>query len=251
MGKPCQRVCFEVAMSSVQFKAQFSGWGCVPILGFVWSEAFQIWSLQGIGWCWFLVPKCEPPGDLTLITIPWGFCYQCPCPHSEWPSTFTWPEDPLWLLCRCSSGSHGGSVLYWLPMHTRYCVHPPEWSLCFPQFCGALALRSWLPSRPNALRVILPDARPSDCLGAPFYVIMSLCNLCGFYVLWSNSWFQYRCLPPLSSVMFTIICFIGGVTDVVVTRASRDSLLPCRCHCSVRVGVCFPVNGVEAPKSVS
>ena len=133
----------------------------------------------------------------------------------------------------------------------RYCVHPPEWSLCFPKFCGALALRSWLPSRPNALRVILPDARPSDCLGAPFYVIMSLCNLCGFYVLWSNGWFQYRCLPPLSSVVFTIICFIGGVTDVVVTRASRDSLLPCRCHCSVRVGVCFPVNGVEAPKSVS
>ena len=36
--------------------------------------------------------------------------------------------------------------------------------------------------------------------------------------------------------MLPIICLIGGVTGVVVTRASGISSLLCDCHCPVRTG---------------
>ena len=30
-----------------------------------------------------LVPKFGPLGELNLISVPWSFCYQCYCSHSE------------------------------------------------------------------------------------------------------------------------------------------------------------------------
>ena len=47
------------------------GWGCVLTLLVVWLEASQYWSLKAVGWGRVSVPKWQPPGELTLIHIPW------------------------------------------------------------------------------------------------------------------------------------------------------------------------------------
>jgi hypothetical protein len=47
--------------------------------------------------------------------------------------------------------------------------------------------------------------------------------------------------------MLPIIPLIGGVTGVVVTRASGISSLLCDCHCPVKGRVCSLVVGVKAP----
>ena len=41
-----------------------------------------------------------------------------------------------------------------------------EWSLCFPQSCGAPALKPHWPSKPNALGAPPPEARPPPGWGA-------------------------------------------------------------------------------------
>ena len=59
------------------------GWGCVPTLLIVWPEASQHWSLWAVGWAQDLVPKWQPPEQLTSMNIPWGLCHQCSHHHSE------------------------------------------------------------------------------------------------------------------------------------------------------------------------
>lgn len=50
-------------------------------------------ELQVVGWGQIWVLKCRPLGKLALISIPWGFYYQFPCPYIELQSNFAFPED--------------------------------------------------------------------------------------------------------------------------------------------------------------
>ena len=155
------------------------GWGCVTILLVVWPEAFQHWNLQVFGWGRVFVLKWGPLGDqyqLSLISIPWGLHYQCPCPHSELQPTFASPWGPPRPLGRSRPCSYRGTALCWVPVHVRPCVHPPRVDSLFPPACGAPTLKPHWPSRLNALGVLPPNPRPSDCLGVLF--------LCGNAPVW-------------------------------------------------------------------
>ena len=144
------------------------GWGCVPVLLVVWPEASQHWSLQAVEWGWVLVPKCQPSGELTPSNIPWGLRYPSPHPHSELQPTPTSPGDTQRPLRRSSPGSYGRTALCWVTVEVRPCVHPPRVVSLFPQPYGAPALKPHWLSRLNALEVLPPDVRSSDCLGGLF-----------------------------------------------------------------------------------
>ena len=109
-----------------------NGWGFVPVLLVVWPETFQHWSLQAVCWDWVLVLKWGPLGELTLINIPWGFCYLCPCPHSELQPTPAYPGDTPRPLVGSSPGSYGCTALCYAPVHVRSCVHIPRMESVFP-----------------------------------------------------------------------------------------------------------------------
>ena len=109
-----------------------------------------------------MVPKWGPPGELTPINIPWGCCYQFPCPQNELqpnpssPGTF---QDPLG---RFISGSCGGTALCWLPVYVRTCAHP-------------LRVESLFILWGYFLSMLNPQAVLEGC----FHVRTSLCSLFG------------------------------------------------------------------------
>ena len=110
------------------FKQPVCWWvGYVPVLLVVCPEVLQNWSLQAVGWGRVFMLKWGPLGELTLIGIPWGLCYQCPCSHSELHSTPASPGDPPKPLGKSSPGSYGVTALCWVPVHVRPWVHLQEW----------------------------------------------------------------------------------------------------------------------------
>ena len=44
---------------------------------------------------WSQVPKWPPLGELTIMSLPWGVHYHCPCPYSEPQLTPASPGPPL------------------------------------------------------------------------------------------------------------------------------------------------------------
>ena len=106
--------------------------GCVPTLLVVWPGASQQWRLQAVGWVHASVPKWQPPGELTLMSIPWGICHQCPCPHGEPQPTPANPRDPPRSAGKSGPGSYGVTALPWFPVHVKSCVHPPRVESLFP-----------------------------------------------------------------------------------------------------------------------
>ena len=114
-----------------------------------WPEALELagyWVGPGLSTKWW------PPGELTLRNIPWGLRYQCPCPtvgHSQSPPLQETLQNlqvgltraPVEsLLCLGSQGT-------W----TLVCTLQ-EWSLCFPQSCGAPALKCLWPFKAKCSR---------------------------------------------------------------------------------------------------
>ena len=138
------------------------GCGTVHTLLVVSPEASQHWSLQAVGWGQISVPKWQPVGELILSNIPWGLHHQCPCPHYGPQPTFTSPVEPPRPIGRSGSGAYGVTALPWVPVHVKPCVHPPRVEFCFPQSCGAPALK---PHWPSKLNVLGPSKL--NVLGAP------------------------------------------------------------------------------------
>ena len=158
---PCQGVCVEVAVSSVQFQA-----ACLLIGGAVfhpcWLFGLGVPPLEPAG-CWVgpcLSTKMATSRRAQPINIPWSLHHQCPCPHSEPHPTPTSPVDPPRSSRRSSPGSYGVTSLCWVLVHVKSCVHPQEWNLCFLQSCGAPALKSCRALKPNALGAPPPNASP-------------------------------------------------------------------------------------------
>ena len=89
----------------------------------------------------------------------------------------------------------------------------------FPQPCGAPELKPCWPSILNALVILLPDASPSDCLGGLFYVRTSCVACVGLILFGASVVFIIDVCHLSPQCMLAIIPFIGGVTDVVRTRA--------------------------------
>ena len=62
-----------------------------------------------------------------------GLYHQCPSPYSELQLTPTSPGRHCWdLQANSVPGAHGVIALPWFPVVMKPCMHPPEWSLCFP-----------------------------------------------------------------------------------------------------------------------
>ena len=94
-------------------------------------------------------------------------CHWCPCPQGELPANLR----PAHLLppkktfqdqqVGVAQPPMKSLPLPWVLVHMRPCVCVlQEWSLSFPQFCGALAIKSHWPSKLNTLGALFPDSRP-------------------------------------------------------------------------------------------
>ena len=90
-----------------------------------------------------------------------------------------------------------------------------EWSRPVPQLCGAPALKPNLPSRLNALGVLPPIARPSDCLGRLLFMWECLCVACvGLIIFGVRAVFSIDACHLFPQLMLAVIALIGSVTDV-------------------------------------
>ena len=86
--------------------------------------------------CWWgqvLVPKWQPPRELTLMNTPWGICHLSPCPHSEPHPTPGPPEVHPRPIDRSGQGSYGVTALPCVFMHMKSCVYPPRVEFLFSQ----------------------------------------------------------------------------------------------------------------------
>ena len=94
-------------------------------------------------------------------TFPVSRCHQ---PHScgEPLLTCACTGDPPTLGGRLGSVSCGVAAPFlWVLVHARFCLYPQDWSLCFPQFCGSLVIKSYWPSKSSSLGI------PSPFVGSP------------------------------------------------------------------------------------
>lgn len=178
-GRPMSRGVFggvcEISITWGSLSAD--GWGYVPVLLVIWSETFQQWSLQAVEWGQILMPKWEPPGELTPNNIPWGLHYQCPYLHSELQASPSSPGEPQRPIGRSTPSSFVGTAL-WDLVHVRPCVYFPKVMSLFPPNCGSPALKLLWLSKLSPLGVLPLNARLSVLEGY-FYVWTSLSNLHG------------------------------------------------------------------------
>ena len=107
------------------------GWGCDPTLLDVWSEVFQHWSVQAVGWGQVSMQKWQSLGAHTKE-------YSLGPPSSKSLPCQCVTPDP-WLLRNClrlasrSMGSYGVTALPWVPVHMEICVRCPRVESLFPQ----------------------------------------------------------------------------------------------------------------------
>lgn len=125
-ARPHPGVCLELTLCPRQLWTSADGWSCVLTLLVVWPEAFQHWSLQDVVWGQVSFPKWWPPGELMskMMIIFWGLCLQCPCSCNEPQQTLAFPGDPLRCTGRSGPQSYEVTVLPWVPVHVKPCVHP-------------------------------------------------------------------------------------------------------------------------------
>lgn len=117
------------------------GWGCDPPCWLFWSEVFQHWSLQAVGWDQVSMQKWQSlehtPRNILIIKVA---CLQ-------WATSDSWlPRDSLRLSGR-SMGSYGVTALPWVPVHMKICVNCPRVSLYFLKSCRDPALKPCWPSK--------------------------------------------------------------------------------------------------------
>lgn len=99
------------------------------------SNGCLAWVLEPTG-CWveqFLVPKCQPPEELTPVNAPWYLCQQCLCPQSE-PQPALSPEDLPRSTGRYGPGFKITAFALGPGMHESLCVASK--SRVFPQSYG-------------------------------------------------------------------------------------------------------------------
>ena len=70
------------------------------------------------------------------------------------------PGDAARIAGKSDPDSYWVSALPWEPMHKKPVCTFQEWSLCFPQSCGAPAHKPSWPSVPNATGILLPMPDP-------------------------------------------------------------------------------------------
>ena len=138
------------------------------------------------------MPEWQPPGELTMTTILWGFCPQCPCPPNYTQPTPISPGDPPRLIGRFSPGSYEVTVLCWIPVYVKTFVHPPIVESLFPPVL-------WCSCTPP------PLVFKAKCFGdsSSYSHTLMLGNLMwgsGLSFLWENLcdmiFFQFMGLPP-------------------------------------------------------
>lgn len=158
-----------------------------------------------------MVPKWGPPGELTPINIPWGCCYQFPCPHSELQPNPSSPGTFQDSLGRFISGSCGGTALCWLPVYVRTWAHPLRVESLFILWGFFLSMLN-----------------PQAVLEGYFHVRTSLRSLFGFRFIDLDFFFFFFDVRAVFSMddchlfpqyMLVGIPLIGGLTGVVGTIA--------------------------------
>ena len=88
-------------------------------------------------------------------------CSQCPIPVLG-PCRPTPPQETLTPAGGFGSVSRGVTTLFlWVLVCTWFCCALQDWSLCFPQSCGSLVIKSRWPSRSDSLGI------PSPFVGSP------------------------------------------------------------------------------------
>lgn len=119
------------------------GWGSVPPC---WWFGLRH---PNTGACTLLAAArfCCQNGGLMQISIPWGPCHQCPCPHSEPQLIPTSPGHSLKPAGRFNLGSYGVTGLCWFPVHMKPWVHLSRVNSVSP----SPALTPHRSSRPHAL----------------------------------------------------------------------------------------------------
>ena len=129
-------------------------------------------------------------GGLTPRSTFQNFCCHCPCPHGEPQPPLTSAGGPPTLAGRSGSVSYGVTV----PSPGSQCAHYfvcalQEWTLCFPQSCWSLAIKSRQPSKSDSLGIPPPVARPPG--------LEAWCGVRTFTPVGGLLW--YKCSPVCES----------------------------------------------------
>ena len=83
-----------------------------------------------------IFPKWPPPEEFTLMIIPKIFASNVS--HQQRATAdLVFSGDPPKSAGTSITDSYDVFVLFWDPVYMKACVQPSEWSLCFPQSCGA------------------------------------------------------------------------------------------------------------------
>ena len=166
-----------------------------------------------------MVPKWGPPGEFTLISIPWGILILPPTSvlvsHSDLQPTPASPGDPPRSLGRSSPGSYGGTALCWVPVHS--CMRPPR---VFPP-----ALWSSCSQAPLAFRAECSGGSSSQCQTLRLSwraIFMYTCPYiaCVILIFFSvRAVFSMDVCHVFPQCMLAVIPLIGGLAGAVVTRS--------------------------------
>ena len=109
------------------------GFDCVPAHCVVCLNASQHLSLWTAGWGQVLVPKCQPPQELTHADE-CSLIYQAPESVSPGWATATSPGDPPRPADRSSPGFCQITAFALGPVHVRFCVCTLRVKSLFPPF---------------------------------------------------------------------------------------------------------------------
>ena len=93
------------------------------------------------------MPKWQPLGELTPISILWGLFHQCPSPpphHSEPQPTPDSPGDSPRFVGTPSPGSYGVTALCWVSVYMKPCVCRPRVESLLPPVVRSSCIQALL-----------------------------------------------------------------------------------------------------------
>lgn len=132
------------------------GWGCDPTLLVVWSEVFQHWSLQAVGWDQVSMQKWQSlehtPRNSLIIKV-----LVLPVATSD-----SWLPKRLSRLSGRFMGSYGVTALPWVPVHMKICVNCPRVESLFPQVLQRPCTQALLAFKDKCSGPLLLNARTPE-----------------------------------------------------------------------------------------
>ena len=237
MGKTGSCLVGRALLCKALIQLSADGWGRTPSQVVFGPKAIQPSGLWALG---SMVKVMATSKRVAEKTFP-DSCCQSPHPCGQPLLTHTSTGDPTTRAGSFRSVSCGVIAAFlWSLVYARFCLCPPrlKWSLCFPQSCGSLVIKSYWPSRSDSLGI--PRHFVRSQAGKPgvgfrtltrvgkllWYYCSSICHPPGGHGIWLL-WFcpsYYLTVASSLSLDVGYLFLVGsGVLLLVVVRCSTAS----------------------------